>query len=189
MQVAEVSSRRRAASAGVTILVALSAAICGLCVWQWVVQSRLRQLIEAERQATVVAEKKFSDQEAQAKRYSEEITRLEALRKDLEESTKTNRTELSRVRAELSKISFSHTNLTKELELYKEALTNANHSIEKQNAAITSQNENFKKLVDERNEFVTKYNKTVTIYNTLVDQVKKEREAQAAAAAAEKDKK
>lgn len=136
----------------------------------------------------------LAEKDQLAQRYSTEINRLEGIRKDLDESVKTNKVEVSRLRAELKKAELDNTRATNQVAVYKEGLEKANEAIRQQNESVKQQNEAIKKIAEERAELAAKYNKlaedynkTVTDFNTLVEQVKKEHAA--AAAATEKEKK
>ena len=95
---------------------------------------------------------------------------------------------VGRLRAELMKAEFEVSKATNQASAYKKAFDDANESIKQQNDAVKAQNESYKKLVEERNEFAAKVNKAIeeqnkstTAYNDLVDQIKNERAAAAAA--------
>ncbi len=186
--------QKSAAGAAVTILVILSAAICVLCVIQWVVQSKLRERIEEENKAKNVALARASEQEAQAKRYSFEIERLDKESKGSQDLIRSNKFELSALKLEVNRLTHDNEKLTNSVETYKAAYEKANAAILQQNEAVKTQNAALKTVAEERNALAEKYNKlaedynkAVTEFNNLVEQVKKEREA--AAQAAEKEKK
>lgn len=180
--------RRENASVGVVILIVLAAALCVLSVYQWTDQRRLISMVETERRAKLDLNTSIQEKEQTAKRYSEEITRLESDRKDLDASVTTNKVEVGRLKAELKKAEFEVAKSTNQAAVYKKAFDDANESIKQQNDAVKAQNESYKKLVEERNEFAAKVNKAIeeqnkstTAYNELVDQIKTERAAATAA--------
>lgn len=186
--------RHEDAKAGVAILITLAAALCVMSVIQWVDQTRLTRQVEAERKDKVGLQTQIQEKDQANKRYSDEITRLEALRKDLDEIVKTNKAELSKANASLKKVEFELSKSTNSANAYKDAFDKANKAILQQNESIKEQNLAIKKIADQRAELAAKYtdlaekyNKVVTDYNTLVGQVKAEREA--AQKAAEKPEK
>lgn len=188
------SHRRQHASAGVGILITLAVALCALSVFQWVDEARLRAGIEGERKEKRDVNVQLAEKDQLAKRYSDEISRLEGIRKDLDDSVKTNKAEVSHLKAELKRAELENSRATNQVVVYKDALEKANESIRQQNESVKQQNEAIKKIADDRAELAAKYNKlaedynkVVTDFNALVEQVKKEHAA--AAAAAEKDKK
>ena len=180
--------RRENASVGVVILIVLAVSLCVLSVYQWTDQRRLITMVESERKSKLELQTTVQEREQTAKRYSEEITRLESDRKDLDASVKTNKVEVGRLQAELKKAEFEVSKATNQAAVYKKAFDDANESIKQQNEAVKAQNDSYKKLVEERNEFASKVkkaieeqNKSTTAYNALVDQIKSERAAAAAA--------
>ncbi len=186
--------RHEDAKAGVAILITLAAALCVMSVIQWVDQTRLTRQVEAERKDKVGLQTQIQEKDQANKRYSDEITRLEALRKDLDEIVKTNKAELSKAIASIKRVEFELGKSTNSANLYKDAFDKANKAILQQNESIKEQNLAIKKIADQRAELAAKYsdladkyNKVVTDYNTLVGQVKAEREA--AQKAAEKPEK
>ena len=189
MKTAAVSVRRRQhASIGVGLLITLAIALCVLCVFQWTDQRRLIGLVEDERKTKLELQTTVQEKEQTAKRYSEEITRLEGIRKDLDEAVKTNKTEVGRLKADLKKAEFEIVKTTNQVVVYKEALEKANDAIKQQNESVKLQNEAIKKIAEERVELANKfnklaedYNKVVTDYNTLAEQIKAERAAAVAA--------
>jgi C4-dicarboxylate-specific signal transduction histidine kinase len=189
MKAVEITHRRReSASAGVIILIILAVCLCILSVYQWTDQRRLISMVETERRSKLDLNTSIQEKEQTAKRYSEEITRLESDRKDLDAAVKTNKVEVGRLKAELKKAEFEVAKATNQAVAYKKAFDDANELIRQQNDAVKAQNESYKKMVEERNEFAAKVNKAIeeqnkstTAYNELVDQIKNERAAAAAA--------
>ena len=180
--------RGESASVGVVILIVLAVSLCVLSVYQWTDQRRLISMVESERRSKLGLHTSIQEKEQTAKRYSEEITRLESVRKDLDASVTTNKVEVGRLKAELKKAEFEVAKATHQAAAYKKAFDEANESIKQQNDAVKAQNESYKKLVGERNEFAAKVNKAIeeqnkstTAYNELVDQIKSERAAATAA--------
>lgn len=178
------STRHERAGAGVAILITLAAALCVMAVVQWVDQTRLIRQVEGERKEKIGLQAQLQEKDQANHRYSAEITRLEGLRKELDEIVKTNRAELSRSKAMLSRFELDLKNATNLNGIYKERLETANKSITQANDAIKEQNGAIRKITAQRDEFVAKYtdlaekyNKVVTDYNTLVEQVKAEQEA------------
>lgn len=195
MKAAAVPSRHfQHASIGVGLLISLAIALCALSVFQWTDAARLRKDLESAGKSKLDVSVQLAEKDQLAQRYSTEINRLEGIRKDLDESVKTNKVEVSRLRAELKKAELDNTRATNQVAVYKEGLEKANEAIRQQNESVKQQNEAIKKIAEERAELAAKYNKlaedynkTVTDFNTLVEQVKKEHAA--AAAATEKEKK
>jgi len=178
------SRRHEHAAIGVTILIGLAAALCIMAVVQWVDQTHLTRQVESERKDKVGLQTQLQEKDQANHRYSDEITRLEALRKDLDEIVKTNKTELSRVKISLSRTETELGRATNQVVIFKEGLDKANAAIVQQNESVKQQNAAIKQIAEQRAELATKYNKlaedynkVVTDYNALIEQVKKEHEA------------
>jgi chromosome segregation ATPase len=178
------SNSREHAGAGVALLITLAAALCVMAVVQWVDQTRLLRQVEGERKEKISLQTQVQEKDQANRRYSTEIARLEGSRKELDEIVKTNKAELSKVKAESKKFEFELKGATNLIGVYKERLESANNSISQANESIKEQNGAIRKITAQRDEFVAKYtdlaekyNKVVTDYNTLVEQVKAEQEA------------
>ncbi len=183
---APVASHRRHehATIGVSILIVLAALLCIMAVVQWVDQTHLTRQVEAERKEKVTLQTQLQEKDQANRRYSDEITRLEGLRKDLDEVVRTNKSELSRLKAELKRADFDLSRSTNQIVMFKDSLDKANAAILQQNESVKQQNAAIKQIAEQRAELATKfnklaedYNKVVTDYNALVEQVKKEHEA------------
>ena len=178
------SRRHEHAAIGVSILIGLAAALCIMAVVQWVDQTHLTRQVEGERKEKVALQIQLQEKDQANHRYSDEITRLESLRKDLDEIVKTNKAELSHVKVELKRVEFELSRATNQTVLFKDSLDKANAAILQQNESVKQQNAAIKQIAEQRAELATKfnklaedYNKVVTDYNALVEQVKKEHEA------------
>jgi hypothetical protein len=192
--ITQTSPQRRfqSAGAGLNILVFLSAAICVLCVVQWVVQSKLREMVETERKLKVTAQTRSEELDAQSKRYADEAARIEIQRKELDELVKTNKTEVMRLSSMNHKLEAELSRATNHLALFQEAYEKLTNSGARQNLEVAKQNDLLKKVAEQRDDVIGKYQSlstlytdTVNKYNTLVKQVEDER-AQLAKQAAEK---
>lgn len=145
------------------LLITFALALCVLVAVQWHRESKLRgnqeKLEEAERKNHTSLE----SLRVEMKRTSDELARVEVLRKQLSESGNTIRSELERTTEELKRIQAELQRNARELATHKTALTQANDN-------ITVQNETLKKLADERNDAVAKFNTLVEEHNALVKQ-------------------
>lgn len=179
-----VSFRLSSAQAAINALVAVALGVCVFCGWQWVEQTRLRARVEQERRLKLAAEKVSVEEEAQSRRYSAEIARLDILRKDLQQKDQDNQAALRAIREELGRDAATNQFLAKEFARLTNANAEINAAILQKNPLVKAQNEQFSGAADERNAVVKKYNelaanyeKTVKQYNDLVDQITKERQA------------
>ncbi len=102
--IAPAPRRRLYANVGVGILIFLSLCLCGLSVFQWVVQARLRNMVEQEKIESNKLKAERQDLENKSRRYSEEIAHITEMRTKLEEERKTNLITLSKTTRELSRL-------------------------------------------------------------------------------------
>jgi chromosome segregation ATPase len=150
------------------LLIGFALALCVLVAFQWHREAKLRQQlqtltddIQKQREAVLALD-------GAVKRGEAEILRLDGLKNQLNDVVKTNKAEITKLKADLQKNDAEFDRMTKQIDVYKTALETANESIKKQNESITTQNEEMKKLATERNEVVVKFNKMAEEYNDLV---------------------
>jgi chromosome segregation ATPase len=149
------------------LLIFLALCLCGLIALQWHRETLLRQ--EAQARTDTIHDKAEAIQGLQGtlRQTEEEVKRLDALKKELTETVRSNRTEIASLRKDLDKANTELDRGLKQTEAFKTALQQANENIKKQNEDIRKQNEDMKNLAAERNESVAKYNKVVEEFNDL----------------------
>lgn len=169
--------RQQCANVGVGILIFLSICLCLLSVFQWVVQTRLRTLIQEERLETNKLRGERQDLENKSKRYSDEIAHITEMRTRLEEERKTNLVELRQKAQEVVRLRNDYMIATNYAIQFSNALAQANTNIALQNKRIEEAAGLTKKAMEERNDIAIKFNEKVhqyaeliTNYNTLAGQ-------------------
>ena len=147
------------------ILITFALALCVLVVIQWHRESELRR--DADRLATQARKDQAAIDSLRQNltRAGSELSQAEYSLKQLAESGATSRAELERATAELKRVAA-------ELVSHKAALTQANENIVSQNATM-------KRLADERNETVARFNKLVEDHNALVKKWNEQQEQNA----------
>lgn len=148
----------RKGSAAVAALIVLALGLCGLCAFQWVRETRLRGRVDGlqgERQ--ILAEEKAAV-EAQAKRFQEEIRRVERERAELRASSETNALVNQRLRLEMQRAASESEQAKRTAESYKAAFEKANASIREQNEVVAKLKADYVKLAEDRNAQVQRYN-------------------------------
>ena len=180
-----VSSRRsQAASAGVSLLIALSLGLCGLVAYQWYRDADLRkQLTERGKQMQAMNEQKH-EIEVTGKRVEEELKRVEQLKERLTEQDKTNKVELSRTKRDLAEANLKLERATKQGDAYKVAYEKMATDIKAQNESMKKLNEAYLNVVNVQKDTVEKYKKLATDcedlnarYNKLFEQAEKLQQA------------
>lgn len=175
--IAPAPRRRQYANVGVGILIFLSICLCGLSVFQWVVQARLRNMVEQEKIESNKLKAERQDLENKSRRYSEEIAHITEMRTKLEEERKTNLITLSKTTRELSRLQLDYAYATNALSQTSNALVRANTNILVQNKHIEDMAAATRKAMEDRNEIANRFNERmrqygelVTNYNTLAAQ-------------------
>ena len=130
--------RRQCANAGVGILIFLSICLCGLVIFQWVVQSRLRDLVEQEKVEGNKLKAERQDLENKSRRYSDELAHINDLKLKLEEERKTNLAALRNTTNELVRLRSDFSFSTNMLTQTSNALVRANTNLLTQNKNINA---------------------------------------------------
>jgi uncharacterized protein (DUF3084 family) len=176
--------RSQAASAGVSLLIALSLGLCGLVAYQWYRDADLRkQLTERGKQMQAMNEQKH-EIEVTGKRVEEELKRVEQLKERLTEQDKTNKVELSRTKRDLAEANLKLERATKQGDAYKVAYEKMATDIKAQNESMKKLNEAYLNVVNVQKDTVEKYKKLATDcedlnarYNKLFEQAEKLQQA------------
>lgn len=177
-------SGNQQAAAAVTLLVVLALGLCGLCAFQWVRETRLRQRVEAlEGEKVQVAEEKAAA-EAQGQRFQQEIQRIESERAALFRTVETNNARVVALKAEATAAKQDVDRLAKQVAALQEALDRVNSNTERANEQIARLNTDLRRLADERNKAVERFNELAARrdeelkrYNELVTQWNAQQEA------------
>ena len=148
------------------LLIGFSILLCALIAVQWTREARMHGQIESLTTDLGSKIGALQASDGQLKRSESEVQRLEALKVELTDTLKSNRLEMSGLKKDLDKARMD----ARQLETFKDALTQANESIKKQNDAMLKQNEDIKKLATERNDIAAKFNKLTADYNDLAKQ-------------------
>lgn len=169
--------RHQCANVGVGILIFLSICLCGLVAFQWVVQSRLREMVETEKAEGNKLRGERQDLENKSRRYSDEISNITELKAKLEEERKVTLTSLRQTTNDLIRLRMEFNYATNVLTQISNALVQANTNLLIQNKNITELAAQTRKAMEERNDIAVKFNEKakqygdlVTNYNALVQQ-------------------
>lgn len=169
--------RHQCANVGVGILIFLSICLCGLVAFQWVVQSRLREMVETEKAEGNKLRGERQDLENKSRRYSDEIANITELKAKLEEERKVTLVSLRQTTNDLIRLRMEFGYATNVLSQVSNALVQANTNLMIQNRNIADLAAQTKKAMEDRNEIAVKFNEKakqygdlVTNYNTLAHQ-------------------
>jgi peptidoglycan hydrolase CwlO-like protein len=163
------------------LLILLALALCGLCVYQWHVQTLQRD--EITTQNGVLYDKNVAIQNAtnSIATINHQIEQMDAQITEIKAAATTNEQLVVSQGAEITELRFANENLTNDVAQYQAAvdtleakLKEAYADVEKQNVVVTN-------LVAQRDEFVKKFNDSVkdrndvvAKYNDLVNQIQKQ---------------
>lgn len=160
--------RHQCANVGVGILIFLSICLCGLVAFQWVVQSRLREMVETEKTEGNKLRGERQDLENKSRRYSAEIANITELKAKLEEERKVTLVSLRQTTNDLIRLRMDFNYATNVLSQISNALVQANTNLLIQNKNITDLAAQTKKAMEDRNEIAVKFNEKAKQYGDLV---------------------
>jgi len=172
------------------LLIVLALGLCGLCAWQWYVQTRLHVEGEALQQTVF-------NQAAAIQGYTNSISNMEAEISGL--STRVNELKQTAVsndlvaleqKHEILRLHASSEMMSNEIVQYKDVVEKLEAKLKEASEGIVKQNDAIKQLAAERDAAIQKYNDSVKErnalaekYNDLVERFNKLQGAAAPAAA------
>jgi uncharacterized coiled-coil DUF342 family protein len=167
------------------LLITLALGLCGLCVWQWYIQTVQRDRIDkldqmVYKQAVQIQgyTNSISGMEAEIAGQSARITALK-------QTVASNDTTILDQKRDLLRRQLAAEGVSNEIVQYQSLTNLLATKLAEAYAGIKKQNDAVAKLVSERDEFVNKFNESVKArnevvekYNDLVQQIKKLQDAQ-----------
>jgi chromosome segregation ATPase len=162
------------------LLFFLSLGLCGLCAWQWYVQTLLHNEGQ-ELQKTIF--KQASDIENYTnsiKNMDAEIAGLSTRITELKQAAMTNAQISLEQKREILRLQSSGEIMSNEIVQYKDVLDKMEAKLKEASEGIAKQNDAIKQLVTERDDAIKKYNDSIKDrnvlaekYNNLVDRFNK----------------
>jgi chromosome segregation ATPase len=161
------------------LLIGLALGLCALCAFQWHEQTLQRNeiatmngILHDKNVAIQSATNSIATLNAQVAQMDTSLTEVKAV-------AATNQQRVVTQNAEIIKLRFANENLTNEIAQYKSAVDTLTAKLKEAYAGIEKQNEAITNLVNQRDDFVKKYNDevkarndVVTKYNDFVKQVR-----------------
>jgi chromosome segregation ATPase len=167
------------------LLMVLALALCGLCVWQWYVQTRQRDAIQSLNQLVYQRNAAIQGYTNSLATLNSQIAQMDARMSALKAAAATNEDVIASQSAEITSLRFTGASLTNEIAQYKSAVDTLEAKLKEVYAGVDKQNEAISNLVSQRNDLVQKYNdevkdrnNVVAKYNELAKQVEKLQSAQ-----------
>lgn len=142
------------------VLSLLLVGLCGLCVWQWDRESKLRALAASQRDQLTTLTSQRDELEARVKTADAEVLRLTSSLAELRAKSVSKD-----IHAEALK---ANSHLRENLVKQNTAITQQNELITKQNTSIQQANESLRKLATERDELAKRLNDLTALYNKLL---------------------
>ena len=150
------------------LLIVLALALCGLCVWQWYLQTAQRDEIQA-------LNKMVYDRNAAIQSYTNsiatlnfQVSQMDGHITQLKATVATNEERIASQKAQIEQLRFDNDNFTNEIAQYKVALDTLQSKLNDAYAGIDKQNETISNLVSERTGLVQKYDSLATNRNDIV---------------------
>jgi len=163
------------------LLILLALALCGLCVFQWRVQTVQRNEITTMNGLLYQNNLAIQDATNSVAVRDHHIRQMDAALAELKVSAATNEQLIISQKAGLTRLQFSNVQLTNEITQYKTALDTLEARLKEAYGNLQTQNAAITNLVAERDEWVAKYNQevkdrndVVSKYNELASQVQKQ---------------
>jgi len=162
------------------LLFLLSMGLCGLCAWQWYVQTALHN---EGRDLQKVIFKQASDIQQYTnsiKNMDAEIAGLSTRINELKAEAMTNAQAATQQKREFDRLASEGKMMSNEIVQYKDLVEQLDTKLKEAGAGLEKQNDAIKTLVTERDAAIQKYNDSVKErnalvekYNDLVERVKK----------------
>jgi chromosome segregation ATPase len=161
------------------LLIVLALALCGLCAYQWQVQTVQRE--EITTQNGMIYGKNIAIQDAtnSLATLNHQIAEMDSRLSEIKAAEATNEQLVMSQKAELIKLQFANGNLTNEIAQYKAAVDTLTAKLKDAYTGIEQQNETITNLVSQRDDVVKKFNdeakdrnEIVAKYNDLVEQAR-----------------
>jgi len=165
------------------LLIALALALCGLCAFQWYDQTLQRNEIQTLNETVFQRNADIQGDTNSMAALNHQLEQLDASITEIKAAAATNEELVASQRAAIARLQFANLNLTNAVAQYQEAVGTLQSKLKDAYAGIEKQNEAVTNLVNQRDEFVQKFNDSVkdrndvaAKYNALVDQIQKQQE-------------
>ena len=162
------------------LLILLALALCGLCAYQWYVQTIQRDEIATLNSIVYQKNITIRDTTNSVAVLNHQIEEMDASLTTIKASAATNEQLVASQKAEITRLQFTILSLTNEVSQYKIAVDTLESKLKDAYAGLEKRNDALTNLVSQRDELVKKYNDevkdrndVVAKYNDLAKQVEK----------------
>ncbi len=160
------------------LLIVLALGLCGLCVFQWYVQTSQRNTINTLNGIVYDRNVAFQGATNSIATLNHQVEQLDESMTELKAEAATNRQVAITQKVRITELEFSQANLTNEIAQYKTAVDTLESKLKDAYAGIAQQDTTISNLVSQRDDVVKKYNDevkdrndVVAKYNDLVKQI------------------
>ena len=152
----------------INLLIGLAVALCGLCAFQWHVQTLQRTEITTMNGMLYDKNVAIQDATNSLATMSHQVEQMDTRLTEIKAEAATNQQMVVLQKAQIVKLEFANENLSNEIVQYKAAVDTLQSKLAEAYAGIHQQNETITNLVMQRDEFVKKYNDSVKAHNDVV---------------------
>jgi chromosome segregation ATPase len=149
------------------LLIVLALALCGLCAWQWFVETRLHQEGESLQETLSQRESEIQGYTNSLKNMDAEIAGLSTRINELKRAAQTNEETAAAQKREILRLNTLSEGMSNEIVQYKDIVDKLEARLKEASEGITKQNDAIKKLAAERDAAIQKYNGSVKERNAL----------------------
>jgi chromosome segregation ATPase len=162
------------------LLVFLALGLCGLCAWQWYVQTLLHDEGQALQKTIFKQAGDIQGYTNSIKNMDAEIAGLSTRINELKHAAMTNEQTIFLQKREVSRLQSTGDMLSNQIVQYKGVVDQMESRLKEASTGIAKQNDAIKLLVAERDDTIKKYNESIKErnalaekYNNLVDRFNK----------------
>jgi chromosome segregation ATPase len=162
------------------LLIVLALGLCGLCAWQWYIQTRLHLEGEKLQQTVFNQTTAIQGYTNSIKNMDAEIAGLSTRINELKQTAMTNEMTALEQKREITRLHSSNEMMSNEIVQYKDVVDKLEAKLKEASEGILKQNDAIKQLAAERDAAIQKYNDSIKErnalaekYNTLVDRFNK----------------
>jgi chromosome segregation ATPase len=150
------------------LLIVLALGLCGLCAWQWYVQTVQRQTIGNLNQMVFDRNDTIQNDTNMIATLNSKVNDMDVQITGLKATVTTNEQVMASQSAQITQLQFDNATYTNEIAQYKVAVDTLETRLNDANSNIDKQNETITNLLSQRSELVLKYDELATNRNEIV---------------------
>jgi chromosome segregation ATPase len=151
------------------LLIVLALGLCGLCAWQWYLQTRLHLQGEALQQTVFNQAAAIQGYTNSIKNMDAEIAGLSARINELKQAAMTNEQLALEQKREIIRLRSSSELMSNQIVQYKDVVDKMEAKFKEASEGILKQNDAIKRLAAERDDAIHKYNDSIKERNALAE--------------------